>query len=342
MKMAACNRMEHLRTWANSWVEGGSYPGVVVGMYDAQGTEVFYHEVTGAAEKAKGSTACYKRDSIFRIFSMTKPVTAVAAMILVERGLLALHDKVSKWIPAFTGTTVLRGGTADAPLLDPMVQEITIYHLLTHTSGIGYGFTASVCDELLARSFGCPLGDTIHLSLSDLCNGIAAAPLNFQPGTGYLYGLNLDVLGHIVELVSGDTLDRFFAREIFEPLGMVDTAFYVPPEKMHRLLPCYDRTPGHSYVLGSHPMNDKEKMPTCLQGGALLVSTLFDYSRFLLCLLNNGEWNGHRILTPESVKWMSTNQLPDGKDMDDLLKSDGFFGAGRRRFWLWWCNVYGD
>ena len=315
-------KLNSVREWVNAWVEGGSYPGALVAVYDKQGREVLYHECSNAKSQEAEK---YTRESIFRIYSMTKPVTAVAAMILVERGLISLDDEISKWIPAFAQATVFTGGTVDAPLTQPLIQAITIRHLLTHTSGIGYGIVvSSTCDQLLLQSFGCSLFETPNMELEELCNRIAKAPLNFQPGTGFVYGLNLDVLGRIIEIVSGVKLDEFFKQEIFVPLGMVDTDFFVPADKAHRLLPCYNMSTGHTYKPSDNPMNDCSSKPVGLHGGGGLVSTLHDYARFARCLLNEGSLDSKRILSAESVQDLTSNLLPDGKEISDLVKTPGF------------------
>ena len=326
------NRKEHLSCLIDTWVNGNTHPGAVVGMYNAAGEEIFYHEANSPKEGfCEGENAVgYKRDTIFRIYSMTKPITAVAAMILVERGLLSVEDEVAKWIPAFKNTQVYVSGDAENPVMEPVKTPLTIYHLLTHTSGIVYAlFGKTVCDQILVKNIGADiLSGMRNTPLSELCDMIARTPLKFQPGTGFEYALNLDVLGHIIELASGCKLNDFFHTEIFQPLGMVDTDFYVPADKFHRLAKCYEQAPGLGFKQSLQPVRNElfGEKPINLAGGGGLLSTLADYARFSTCLLNNGAIVGteKRILSAQSVAKMSSNVLPEGKDIADLTVGPGF------------------
>lgn len=326
------NRKEHLRSLVDTWVHGYTHPGALVGMYGKNGKELFYH-VNNSSKKGfcEGAEAVgYQRDTIFRIYSMTKPITGVAAMILIERGLLSLDDELSKWIPAFKDTQVYVSGDVDSLVTEPPTQPLTIYHLMTHTSGIVYAlFGKTVSDKILAMKIGADLMNLMrNTPLSALCDMVATTPLMFQPGTGFEYGLNLDVLGHIIELASGMKLNEFFHNEIFAPLGMVDTDFYVPADKMHRLAKCYEQVPGMCFKQSMQPVRNAlfGEMPINLAGGGGLVSTLSDYSKFSTCLLNQGAIVGtdKRILRAESVAQMTRNVLPNGADIHDITKGPGF------------------
>lgn len=325
-------RLEHIRTLVDTWVYGNTHPGALVGIYDDDGKELFYHErntiKTGFTEGE--NAVSFNKETIFRIYSMTKPVTGVAAMILVDRGLLSVDDEVSKWIPSFKDIQVHVSGDADNMVTEPPATPMTIYHLLTHTSGIVYGFFGHTApDKVLVRNLGPDfLQGLRNTTLADLAESVAKSPLKFQPGTGFEYGLNLDILGYIIELASGRQLDEFFKEEIFEPLGMVDTDFYCPAEKWNRMAKCYEHTPGMGFKRSLQPTRNELWMekPINLAGGGGLVSTIGDYAKFTTCLLNQGAIPGtdKRIVSAASVAHMTRNVLPNGVDIHDLARSPGF------------------
>ena len=358
---------QHLATLIDSWVFSNTHPGIVAGMYDVEGKEIFYHEVNSKKKGfCEGENAVgYNRDTIFRLYSMTKPIVVMAAMILVERGVLSLDDHVSKWISAFADTRVYVSGEGDTLVTEQMETPLTIKHLMTHTSGIVYGVSKmTACDRELMRNFG---GQNFrHIPIPEMCNAIARSPLYCQPGKQFKYGLSTDVIGHIIELASGCKLNDFLHTEIFQPLGMVDTDFYVPEDKFARLAKSYDHQPasGLSFVLSPIPPQIYQQMPANLSGGGGLLGTLGDYAKFATCLLNNGEIasgcddsNGggsgagtylegsttgsgqlsprRRLLSAESVRLMTSNQLPNNSaDIADLTQSRrleaecGGFGYG--------------
>lgn len=319
------DRKEHLKTWLNSWIVCESLPGALWAVYDKEGQELFYHEVDQSIVKSKVPQT-YTKDSIFRIYSMTKPITSVAALILLDRGLLSLDDHVSKFIPSFANAEVFVGGTAKEPVLEALKEPIKIRHIMTHTSGLTYGIFGTLpSDEVIRQNVGEDWKNWyMNTELEVLCDKVAAAPLVFQPGTGFLYGLSSDVLGRVIEVVSGMKLDVFMAKEIFEPLGMVDTGFVVSADKLHRLVEVYDFNPaGHGYKLATHPERARNTKHTMTAGGGGLVSTLGDYSRFARCLLNKGVLDGVRILSESTVTLMTSNQLPNNANITDIGR-DGF------------------
>jgi CubicO group peptidase (beta-lactamase class C family) len=321
---------DFLRNLVDTWVRGFTHPGAIVGMYDKTGKELFYHEANSTKKGLTGDDAVgYSRDTLFRIYSMTKPIAAVATMILSERGLLSIHDEVSKWIPAFQDMRVYVSGEGAEMVTEPASTPVTIFHLLTHTSGIVYGLsTKTECDKAIAAQLGNVVVAMRMKTIRELCDIIAKAPLLFHPGTKFEYGLNTDVLGHIIELAAGCTLDVFLQREIFEPLGMVDTAFYAPPEKLHRLAKCYQVCPGLAFKETPLPPHEMSYavMPMTLSAGGGLLSTIDDYARFTTCLLNMGVVPGtdRRILSEQSVAQMTTNVLPNGADIHDIAAAPGF------------------
>eukprot|EP01038_Epipyxis_sp_PR26KG_P010134 gene10134-13633_t len=325
------NNLNELSCFLESWVNGGTLPGAVLGLYNSAGKELFYHECCNSNTAVKR----YERSTIFRIYSMTKPITTIAIMKLIENGHISLDDEVSKWIPSFTNSTVLIGGTLENPITEPISTKMTIRHLLTHTSGISYGIfnSKTLHDQLLQNSV--PNNDWQNwfqnTDLETLSENVAHSPLCFQPGTKFHYGLSIDILGRIIEVVSKMSLREYFLNEILGPLDMIDTDFFVPEDKFSRLADCYDATSSFGFQPSSHPERQRERCPTFLSGGGGLVSTLNDLSHFVNCLLNKGSYNGNQIISRESCELMMTNQLPHDLNMVDMAFEMGFsefYGGG--------------
>ena len=255
-------------------------------------------------------------ETLWRIYSMTKPVTSVAVMMLYERGLLQLTDPLETFIPAFADMRVYRAGGAAAPGTDPAAEPIRIWHLLTHTAGLTYGFCHAHAVDEMYRSRGYEFGAPGSTDLEQACEAFARFPLVHQPGQAWNYGVATDVLGRVVEVVSGQTLDAFFAEHILGPLGMADTGFHVPDGELDRLAELYTAKPDGS-LRRSGPMAAAAKSrPTFLSGGGGLVSTLADYHRFTQMLLHRGELDGVRVLGSRTVDLMTRNHLPGGVDLE--------------------------
>jgi len=268
----------------------------------------------GLADKEAGRAV--ESDTIFRIYSMTKPITSVAAMMLWEQGAFDLNDPISKWLPEFTDMRVYAGGPATKPVTIPATEPVRVWHLLTHTAGLTYGFhRVHVTDEIY-RNAGFEFGNPRGLDLAGTVEAYAQLPLAFNPGTEWLYSVATDVLGRLVEVVSGQPLDRFFAEHIFEPLGMTDTSFYVEEEQQHRLAALYALPAGGREMVRFDQMGKAAVTPPrVLSGGGGLVSTTRDYTRFTWMLLNGGEYDGARLLSPRTVRLMTRNHLPGGVDL---------------------------
>lgn len=251
-----------------------------------------------------------RRDTIFRFYSMSKPITSVAAMILYEQGKIELDDPVSKYIPEFKELKVAADPDAEEITEVPARREMSVRDLMRHTSGLTYGVFGNTAVDKLYRK-------TIQLSgqgdnLEEMAKKLASIPLLYQPGTKWHYGFSTDVLGRVVEVASCQSLDKFFAERIFEPLGMVDTAFYVPSEKIDRFATNYGPNPQGGLQPIDIPKTSRyTEMPTLFSGGGGLVSTASDYMRFCLMLLNKGEFGGKRLLKAETVEMMTKNQLPE-------------------------------
>lgn len=272
-----------------------------------KGKEVFYHE-DGFADVEKRIPI--KRDTIFRLYSMSKPVTAAAVMILLERGEIDLFEPVSKFLDGFRNQTVYKDGS-----LVPAERDVNIRDLLSMTSGLPYpgedmaGRQVGILFESLERG----LASDDPIGTVEAMNRLGKCPLAFQPGTSWLYGTSADVLGAVVEVVSGMRFGEFLAKEIFEPLGMKDTAFWVPAEKRDRLANAYsaDGKGGLTLYTGNNlAINYRmDKSPVFESGGAGLASTIDDYARFAAMLMNGGELDGVRILQPGTVRYMTSAAL---------------------------------
>jgi CubicO group peptidase (beta-lactamase class C family) len=250
-----------------------------------------------------------KRDTIARIYSMTKPITSVAVMILVEEGKLALDDPVAKYLPEFKDVKVFAGVKDGKQRLTKPERPPTIRDLLRHTSGLTYGFFGNTdVDQRYRKVNMLDRGST----LVDMAKKLGELPLLDQPGTRFRYSVSTDVLGRIVEVVSGEDFDDFLHDRIFTPLGMKDTGFAVSDGKLDRFAVSYGRKLfGGLRVMEAPQLSIYRRYPKLLSGGGGLVSTARDYIRFCQMLLNRGELNGRRVLRAESVEAMTTNQLPD-------------------------------
>ena len=264
-----------------------------------------------------------RADTLFRIYSMTKPVTSVAMMMLHERGAFALADPVHRYIPEWESLRVYRYGRYPQFTTEPAARAMTIRDLLIHTSGLSYQIMErSPVDEAYRQlGIGGPGG-----TLRDLVQRIATLPLEFSPGARWSYSAASDVLGHLVEVISGHSFDDYLRTQIFEPLGMVDTHFIVPADKIARFAANYTRLPGSTEAtLMDDPMDSPYTRPkTWLSGGGGLVSTVTDYFRFAEMLRRGGELDGKRSLGPRTIAYMTTNHLPGGGDLASLATAGSF------------------
>lgn len=293
---------------------------------------IVYHEAIGYSDIT--SREKLRTDHIFRIASQTKAITSTGIMMLLEQGRLLLDDPVSNYLPAFANTVVLdKFNDADSSYTTQKAKRpITIRDLLTHTSGIGYAQIGSDAYRAIAAKAGVNAFIGVpSLSLEEQVNRVAALPLEHQPGERFTYGLNTDVLGRIIEVVNKQPLDQFFRKQIFDPLGMKDTWFYLPADKHARLVTLHGEDSTGKLIriqkdleLGSETMDPdypraKGKL---FSGGGGLASTAYDYALFMQMILNGGELNGKRILSSNSVRLMSMNQL------GDLANGNNKFGLG--------------
>lgn len=321
-------RLKRMDAAMNDWVQKGWMQGAVA-LIIRNGSIAYYK---AAGYNDLDTRAPLQKEGIFRIASQTKAITSVAVMMLFEEGKLLLSDPVSQYIPSFRQQNVLlEFNPADTTYTTvPAKREITIKDLLTHTSGLGYAQIGSKeANAIYAKSrltAGIGIRDD---KLLDAMTRLGKLPLMHQPGEKWTYGLNSDLLGCIVEIVSGVSLDEFFRTRIFEPLGMNDTYFNIPSSKAGRLVNLYTEKPDGTLVkAGSNMLNGPVTADYPLwntsyfSGGAGLSSTIYDYALFLQMLLNNGELNGKRLLGRNTVRMMTINQI------GDLGIGDDKFGLG--------------
>ncbi|MFE9600970.1 serine hydrolase domain-containing protein [Streptomyces hokutonensis] len=253
-------------------------------------------------------------DTLYRIYSMTKPVTAVAALLLMEEGKLSLDDPVADHLPAFADMRVYDSGSGAGLKTRPVEQPMLIRHLMTHTSGLTFAFYHSHPVDALYREAGLESSVPAGANLAETIDVYASLPLQFEPGTQWNYSVSSNVLGRIVEVVSGQRLDEFFAERIFRPLGMPDAGFQVPDEKAHRLAELYGDAEGGGIepILGL-PLRGGR--PRFLSGSGGMAASPYDVHRFAEFLRRRGELDGVRLLAPETVDLMAGNHLPGGADM---------------------------
>ncbi|GAA2278292.1 serine hydrolase [Streptomyces ruber] len=252
-------------------------------------------------------------DTIWRIYSMTKPVTAVAALMLAEEGRLALTDPVSRYVPAFAETRVYESGEGTGIRTRPVEQPMLVHHLLTHTSGLTFAFYHSHPVDARYREAGLASSVLPGSDLATTVEAYARLPLQFEPGTQWNYSVASNVLGRVVEVASGQALDTFCRERIFGPLGMTDAGFHVTGEQAGRLAELYGETEdGGIAPVPGLPVHGR---PRLLSGSGGMVATAHDYHRFMEFLRRGGELDGARLLSPESVTAMTTNHLPGGADL---------------------------
>ena len=281
--------------------------------------EVVHESVLGNRDVERGTPLT--GDTVFRIYSMTKPVTSVALMTLVEEGLIALDDPVAKHIPAWKDLAVFSAGLEPGFLTTPATRPMQVVDLLRHTSGLTYGFQSRTNIDAAYRKLKV---DDIYAGhdLEGFVEMLAKLPLEFSPGEAWNYSVATDVCGYLVQKVAGKPLDQVFRERIFEPLKMHDTGFHVREDQRSRLGACYNATPQGGLKLQDDPQTSTYlKPPPFLSGGGGLVSTAADYLRFDNMLVNGGELDGARILAPKTIKLMATNHLPGDKDLTELSRS---------------------
>ena len=313
------------------YVDSGMLPGIMTQIY-RKGQHV--HTVMAGHMDLERSKPM-QEDAIFRIYSMTKPITAVALMILVEDGLIGLDDDVQTYIPEWKGLGVYASGVStlvpgmpESFMTTPAARPMKVIDLATHTAGLTYGFLMRTAVDAAYRrhkinDFQTPGG------LEGMIQQLAGLPLEFSPGTRWNYSISIDILGYLIEKVSGMAFGEFLRTRLFEPLGMVDTGFHCPPEKISRFSSCY--VPGDHGGLKLQDDAQKSsyaKPPLLESGGGGLVSTTHDYMRFCQMMVKGGALDGVRILSPKSVALFSLNHLPGNQDLTELAPAGAFSESG--------------
>jgi len=305
-------RLARIDTMLSEAVAEGDIPGAVALV--ARNGRIVYHKAFGLAENETGRQM--KTDDIFRIASMTKAVTATAVMILWEEGKFNLDDPISRFIPEFENTGILKSfNPKDSSFTtEPAKNKITIRHLLTHTSGVGYGFIDG--DErfrMIYQKAGIiDAFTTDKITVEENIKKLGRLPIHHNPGEKFTYGEGLDILGYLIEIVSGMPFDKFLKTRLFEPLGMNDTWFYLPEEKAPRLVPVQEPKDGSWTRFKSSqfdPDYPVKGAKSYFAGGAGLSSTAKDYATFLQMYLNGGEYNGKRILSRTTIQAIMGNQF---------------------------------
>jgi len=306
-------RLSRITDWASGYVERGNLPCTVTVV--SRGGDVVYADAQGVADTDTGEQITF--DHRFRIFSMTKPLTAVAAMMLVEEAKLRLDDKVLRYIPAFAKTPVLSARDASLNDTESLKTPITIHHLLTHTSGLTYGFfdpETPLGEHYAANKLDM---DPNGPPMAEWAETVAGTPLAFQPGSRWNYGISTDVLGHVIEIIEDAPLGEVFQKRIFEPLGMTRTSFAVPKDKADELTTLYKTTTkGGLSLMDPGPESAFIEPVNRHHGGGGLVSVASDYHRFMEMMRRRGELDGARLLAPSTVDLMASNAL--GGDLESM------------------------
>lgn len=304
------------RLLAERYVEAGRLPCAQFVL--SRRGEVVHQTVLGRQDLERDVAAV--EDTVYRIYSMTKPVTSVALMTLVEEGLIALDDPVSKHIPEWKNLAVYAAGT-DPFLTTPVARPMQVVDLLRHTAGLTYGFQNRTNVDAAYRRLKLENQHGDH-DLPGMIGMLARLPLEFSPGEAWNYSVATDVVGYLVQTVAGKPLDDVLQERIFGPLKMTDTGFHVRDDQQSRFAACYEAAPGGKMKLQDDPAKSPYLAPPkLLSGGGGLVGTAADYVRFANMLMNGGELDGARILAPKTVKLMASNHLPGGQDLTQMSRS---------------------
>lgn len=303
------DRLARIDTHLRRYVDDGRLSGwqVVVSRHGMVAHSAHY------GQRDKESALPVEPNTLWRIYSMTKAITTVVAMSLYEEGAFSLDTELSRLLPAFAEPRVLVGGTAQAPKTRPAVEPIRMWHLMSHTAGLTYGFTrSSVLDEMY-RDRGSDVAQPPGLDLAALCDLWSSLPLLFDPGTAWNYSVATDVLGRVVEVITGKSLAEVFTERVLAPLGMTDTCWWVPPAEAGRLAALYAPHPETGAATRYDALGAAATVqPDWHSGGGGLISTAADYHRFTQMLRGEGELDGVRILGPRTIDYMTRNHLPGG------------------------------
>ncbi|WP_138440872.1 serine hydrolase domain-containing protein [Marinobacter alexandrii] len=308
------DRLERIASHLDdNYIKTGKLPGAVTLV--ARHGQVVWTHAQGLMDVERNKPA--RNDTIFRIYSMTKPVTSIAMMQLYEQGRFLLDDPVHKYIPTWRNLSVYKAGSWPDFETQPATRAMTVRDLLTHMSGLTYGFLERTEVDAAYRQL--KLDGSGTLTLDKLVDRLADLPLEYSPGTAWNYSVSTDVLGYLVQKLSDKPLDNYFQEHIFGPLGMTDTGFQVPKAQLDRFAACYLHQPGDTMKLQDDPQRSRYlKTPGFLSGGGGLVSTITDYHRFAQALCQGGEYQGERIIGRKTLEFMRSNHLPGNQDLPAL------------------------
>ena len=326
MSSAAMKRIDrHLR---ERYIEAGRFPGTQLMVY--RRGQLVHNTSLGLADIER--KVAVKDDTIFRIYSMTKPITSIAFMMLVEEGRIALDEPVHKYIPEWKNLGVFQAGVWPAFLTRPPSRPMQIVDLMRHTSGLTYGFQQRGNVDAAYREL--KIGEVEKAgTLQSMIESLGKIPLEFSPGEAWNYSVSTDVIGYLIGLISGKPFETFLQERIFDPLQMTDTGFFVPPAKASRLAACYSANPQGAMTFhaterkGGLTLQDDPatssflQPPAFISGGGGLCSTSADYLTFCRALLNGGELNGTRLIGPKTLALMTSNHLPGGRTLPELSRS---------------------
>ncbi|KJE77518.1 serine hydrolase domain-containing protein [Ferrimicrobium acidiphilum] len=308
-------QVDRLLRHLESYVDAGKIPGfaILVARDDAVALRHHY----GMADLATQTPV--SDSTIYRIYSMTKPITSTALLMLAEAGMVDLNDEVGDYIPSFKAINVLKGGSTLEPMYRPATEPVRVWHLLTHTAGLTYGFHNQTILDTLYRQHASELNLPDDLTLEELVDRYAQLGLLFDPGHGWNYSVATDVLGRLIEVISGEPLSAALETMVLQPLEMTDTTFELNVDQLERVGALYLRTEedGMHHLGGAVP--ERRVFPVDMGGGGLF-STLDDYLRFTLMLMHRGSFGGVRLLGPRTVDLMTANHLPGGADVVDLCR----------------------
>jgi len=326
MSRSALDRIDaHLK---QRYIDTGRFPGTQLMVY--RRGKVAHSSVQGFSDVER--KVAMRDDTIFRIYSMTKPITTVAFMMLFEEGRVALDEPVHKYIPEWKNLGVFVAGSSPAFLTRPPARPMLIVDLLRHTSGLTYGFQQRSNVDAAYRER--KIGEVIKAgTLQTMIEDLASIPLEFSPGEAWNYSVSTDVIGYLIGKISGQPFEQFLKQRIFDPLGMTDTDFHVAADKAHRFAACYSADPQGGMTFhaterkGTLTLQDDPatssflEPPSFISGGGGLCSTVADYLTFCRALLNGGELGGVRLLGPKTLKLMTSNHLPGGVDLPAMSRS---------------------
>ena len=313
-------RLERIRGHFQRYIDDGKLAGTLTLV--ARHGQVAFFEPQGHLEMERRRPM--HQEAVFRIYSMSKPITTVALMMLLEKGLCQLDDPVHRFIPSWEKLGVFVGGSYPTFLTAPALRPMTIRDLLSHTSGLTYGFMERTNVDAAYRALRIADRSKPDYTLQDMVDTLAELPLEFSPGTRWNYSVATDVTGYLVEVISGQRFDAYLSEHIFQPLGMTDTAFTVADAQLERFASNYERLRDGRLRLADNPDSSEFRGGSFFSGGGGLISTAPDYFRFTLMLRNRGELDGVRLLSRKTVDLMTANHLPGGQDLTTLAQAGMF------------------